>query len=75
MFFLFSFIFVGDCHCLRSLGSFYILFLTTVAHTFLQSFLIMPSKSTKKAQSLYKIFVDAYMRARPNEKRAVSLLS
>ncbi|CAF1291047.1 unnamed protein product [Rotaria sordida] len=32
----------------------------------------MPSKSNKKIQgpSLYKTFVDAYMKARPNEKRA-----
>ncbi|CAF5157788.1 unnamed protein product, partial [Rotaria sp. Silwood1] len=32
----------------------------------------MPTKSNKKLQgpSLYKTFVDAYMRARPNEKRA-----
>jgi hypothetical protein len=35
----------------------------------------MPTKSSKKSQgpSLYKTFVDAYMKARPNEKRAVSL--
>jgi hypothetical protein len=33
----------------------------------------MPSKSNKKLQgpSLYKTFVDAYMKARPDEKRAV----
>ncbi len=53
-------------------------FLTTVAHTHVDTrSLIMPSKSAKKIQgpSLYKIFVDAYMKAHPNEKRAVSLLS
>jgi hypothetical protein len=37
----------------------------------------MPSKSNKKLQgpSLYKTFIDAYMKARPNEKRAVSLIN
>lgn len=37
----------------------------------------MPTKAGKKSQgaSLYKRFVDAYMKARPEEKRAVSGIS
>jgi len=49
-------------------------FLTAAAHTHTYTrTLIMPSRSAKKyaGPSLYKIFIDAYMKAHPNVKRAI----
>jgi len=70
----FSFIFLRDRQFFRSVGSL-TFFVATVNIHFYNHFVIMPPKSNKKCQgpSLYKTFVDAYIKAHPNETYAVKL--